>query len=258
MMKVSDAVEIAQEKFWASIASSYPEATSGDLDPLECHKLDCYLVQVVDMWVRVNIRPNKIGTVTHNCVKIVDVFEYPDGLVKDSNDGELSECLSDYIEGLDGECIYDDLRHVHAIEYLLKRALSAPEPGESADYKAAGLIAHKNGVIGVKAFDDLRFELGDADDRAILAAVEKELDLRGIDCSIEHPDYIHVNLRDGRSLACGTANGTWEADVNSPDMSTVERSFDSQIPGSCTNVAEIAGWIDYVSRCVPMLYPLTK
>jgi hypothetical protein len=52
--RILRAVKVGENAFWSVMAESFPEAKTGDLDPLECVKLEERLVEVATMWVRAN------------------------------------------------------------------------------------------------------------------------------------------------------------------------------------------------------------
>lgn len=52
--RIKAAVEDAEMLFWAHIASVFPEAKSGDFDPLETHRMHNALTEWVQQWVKAN------------------------------------------------------------------------------------------------------------------------------------------------------------------------------------------------------------
>jgi hypothetical protein len=52
---IKEAVESALEAYWASIASSFPSATSGDLDPGLALKLTADATAITRRWVELNV-----------------------------------------------------------------------------------------------------------------------------------------------------------------------------------------------------------
>jgi hypothetical protein len=50
-IRLTEAVDKAQEAFWASIVQSYPESTHGDIDPLVAHHLSETMKNAVRLWV---------------------------------------------------------------------------------------------------------------------------------------------------------------------------------------------------------------
>ncbi len=53
-LRVAEAVEKAREAFWASIAASYPEIKTGDMDPLEDWEIETAMETAVKRWVHNN------------------------------------------------------------------------------------------------------------------------------------------------------------------------------------------------------------
>jgi alkylhydroperoxidase/carboxymuconolactone decarboxylase family protein YurZ len=54
--RISEAVELAEEAFWASVAGQYPEITTGEFDPMSSYYLREALESAVREWVAVNSR----------------------------------------------------------------------------------------------------------------------------------------------------------------------------------------------------------
>lgn len=57
--RVDKAVEEASEAFWAVIAKSFPEAKTGDLDPLADLAFSMNTREIVGQWVVANV-PGKV------------------------------------------------------------------------------------------------------------------------------------------------------------------------------------------------------
>jgi hypothetical protein len=53
--QIADVVEEALEAFWASVASAYPEATTGDLTPGAEFPLKKAATAAVEEWVEYNV-----------------------------------------------------------------------------------------------------------------------------------------------------------------------------------------------------------
>jgi hypothetical protein len=53
--RIVAATENAEEAFWAVVAGSFPEAETGDLDPLEVMRLEEHLTRAVREWVEANV-----------------------------------------------------------------------------------------------------------------------------------------------------------------------------------------------------------
>lgn len=53
--RLSEATDKAEQAFWASIAESYPECTTGDLDPWVVHTLTEQMKTAARYWVRYNM-----------------------------------------------------------------------------------------------------------------------------------------------------------------------------------------------------------
>lgn len=51
---LDEAVEKAEEAFWASIAGAHPTITTGDLDPYECGQLGAAMRRAARAWLRSN------------------------------------------------------------------------------------------------------------------------------------------------------------------------------------------------------------
>jgi len=55
--KMEDVLDKAEGAFWASVASQYPEITTGDLNPMTANYLRDAMSDAVREWVAVNSRP---------------------------------------------------------------------------------------------------------------------------------------------------------------------------------------------------------
>lgn len=54
--RLHEAVEQASQAFWSKVAELYPEAKSGDLDPMSDAFLETAMQQVVKAWIRNNCK----------------------------------------------------------------------------------------------------------------------------------------------------------------------------------------------------------
>ena len=60
--KVRKAIERADDAFWAVIAKSFPEAKSGDFDPMATKKWDDACEEAVNQWLHLNVQKGHFGT----------------------------------------------------------------------------------------------------------------------------------------------------------------------------------------------------
>lgn len=58
--RMKDAVEKAQEAFWASVVESFPEAEAGDFDPTSTHVFETTCDSAVRLWVSYNVRKQEV------------------------------------------------------------------------------------------------------------------------------------------------------------------------------------------------------
>lgn len=77
---ITDAVEKAMEAYWASIAKSFPAATSGDLDPGLALKLTEDATAITRRWVELNVPESAPEPLKPETRTISDIA--PDWLVK--------------------------------------------------------------------------------------------------------------------------------------------------------------------------------
>ncbi len=64
MQRKNKAIENAQAAFWKVIAVEYPEAKTGDIDPIISHDFDMACNVTVGEWIKDNVKPAKIN---NNC-----------------------------------------------------------------------------------------------------------------------------------------------------------------------------------------------
>lgn len=53
-MVIQDAAESARDAFWASVARSFPEITTGDMDPWKASQFETLTEEIVRSWVESN------------------------------------------------------------------------------------------------------------------------------------------------------------------------------------------------------------
>ena len=53
-LRLAEAVENANQAFWASVAASYPEIKTGEMDPYEDLDIDTAMEKAVKHWVHYN------------------------------------------------------------------------------------------------------------------------------------------------------------------------------------------------------------
>lgn len=102
--RLSTAVTAALEAFWASIAQSYPEATSGDLDiGVDAH-FDQIATATAGRWVQNNVRTSPVSEAGQGapqwlldvCRRVYDASNVagdetdPDAAIEALEDGEAS------------------------------------------------------------------------------------------------------------------------------------------------------------------------
>jgi len=95
-----------------------------------------------------------------------------------------------------------------------------------------------NGAIGEDSSDT---------ERTMLNAVSL-LNDRGVACSYEHPGFIDIPLKDGKTLACGDLNGPFH--VNRVDSDGHVHDFDfgtipDELSAECTD-EQLADWLQKV------------
>jgi hypothetical protein len=59
--RIAQTAEAAQEAFWAEVAKNFPEAVTGDFDPMALHHFDERCKNAVKLWVMWNVPEVKVG-----------------------------------------------------------------------------------------------------------------------------------------------------------------------------------------------------
>lgn len=103
--RMNDAVKKAVFCFWQSIANSYPEAVTGDVDPFLSCKFDAAADEAVASWVNFNIKPPTEKELLRQALSAIensyDIIDHPGYCPRSMGSNSMSSAIDDIRNHLD-------------------------------------------------------------------------------------------------------------------------------------------------------------